>query len=843
MPETRQQLGRRRAALLLGLLILAGAAIYAVPIWWGVPFTGTTWAFDEIKPLQVGPYWPVLYPPAHRHVLQAVFNIAELVHFDELVGSRMSTFLLTARATTVLMACLTALALYRCARRLTDRATALLAVAATIFGTNWVFYSKTANLDIPYVFWFTLSLLFFLRALERKHWSDHVLFAVCGALAITTKTQAYALYLVAPVALVLNLRPTGVPFWTSLRRALFDRRILEAAGACLAVTLLVFGELGGSGELRQHYQALTALDFEDYRTVALSARGVATLLGETLRLLSFVLGAPVLLASLAGLGMALARPRHNLHLLSLLLFVVPYWLVFVAATGFNYDRHYLPIAVVMGLFAGKALSRLAASGPPLRPLRLAAVGLVLAYAVWSGVSVDLMMLGDARYEAERWIEAKGLRGNIAGLGSKELLPRGLPSKGIDAFARSRRREAGTNPNVWHNCVALNQIGVEYLIPDSPHEMRGPGLNYRQHRRFHNAAPAPLVNPEGVTSYASNVVKVASDVVVFRRTDEECVDPTVVPRTLEALRRENDPERRAELADAIFDAPAVRAVALAGEDLAGVRLTAKGWTLGTLPAAVAAQNLGWEEELPEFLLRLSRPKAPYPVTAYVDDGTHTRSIVFTRPEEKTVALPALAPGQRSLAIVWIDKGWRDEDNVLRGIRVLPGAWPGSPEERVERFDATLLALSEGTVDESVRVDLGRAMRRGGVPDPRPVGRFALMAGGWSDGWTRGTEPAAVLVHNPRRRPARVQLALSCFYPRAQEPLVAVVDGGGQERRFELDCTKGARDFTLDLLPPGGERLYIVRSDRARLTPTPPVRLLGVLVRRVRLVAEGGQAAGS
>ena len=524
MANSSERLGKRQAGWLLALILLAGAVIYVVPIWWGVPAGPNTWAFDEIKPQHVTSSWPILYPPAHRHMLTALFAAA--YHAAALTGQDppgSQTLLLASRALSALLACLTALVVYRCARRLFGRAASLLSVTAVVFGTNYVFYAKTANLDIPYVFWFTLSLLFFLRCLEHRRWGDHVLFAVCGTLAIVTKTQAYALYLLAPIALVLNLRPAGEPVWRSLRRALFDRRILEAAGACVALTLVLFGELRGSGELREHVAALTSLDFADYRTVALSPRGLFRLGVETFRLTSFVLGAPVFLAALAGLGMALARPRRNARLLSLLLFAAPYWLVFVAATGFNYDRHYLPIAVVLGLFAGKALAGLAGPGPPLRWLRQTAVGLVLAYALWSGVSVDLMLLGDARYQAERWIGAEGLRTQIAGLGSKERLPRRLPVFGRKRFARSWRREAGTNPDLWHNCVALNRMGAEYLIPDTPEEMRGPGLNYREHRRFRNAAPAPLVNPEGISTYASNVVKPSRDVVVFRRTDEECVD--------------------------------------------------------------------------------------------------------------------------------------------------------------------------------------------------------------------------------------------------------------------------------------------------------------------------------
>ncbi len=843
MSDPNEQLSRRQAGWILALIFVAGAALYVVPIWWGLPFQTATWAFDEIKPSHVGSRWPILYPPAHRHVLAALFTAAD--RLAALTGGPVpysQSLLLVSRALSSLLACLTALLVYRCARRLSDRVTSLLSVAAVAFGTNYVFYATTANLDIPYVFWFTLSLLFFLRCLEHRRWSDHVLFAVCGTLAIATKTQAYALYLVAPFALVLNLRRPGQPFWRSSWRALLDRRILEAAGACIAVTLLVFGELGGSGELRGHFAALTALDFDDYRTVAMSPRGVLRLATETVRLLSFVLGAPVFLASVAGLVMAVARPRRHVRLLSLLLFVAPYWLVFVAATGFNYDRHYLPIAVVLALFAGKALARLAAPGPPLRQLRLAVVLLVLAYAAWGGVSVDLMLLGDARYEAEQWMNANGLVGKTVGLGSKERLPRGVPAFGIKHFARSRRREAGTNPNVWHNCLTLDWLDVEYLIPDTPEEMRGEGLNYREHRRFHNAARAPLLNPEGVSAYASNVVKPSRDIVVFRRTGEECIDAAVVPRTIEKLRRGRDPERREELARAIFESPSVRSLALAEDTLLAVRLTPKGWTAGNMPAAVAARNLGWRDEQPEVLLRISRPRAPYPVTVFLDDGATKRSVVFAKPGEKIVPLTTLPPGRISLTILWTDKSWKDNEGKTRGVRVMPASSPAGPEERLQQLRATLRGLHEGTVDEIVRPELARAIRQGGVDNPIPVEENALMVGAWDDRWTMDTEPAGVLVRNPGEQPARAHLLLSCEDPRATEPLVAFVDGGAQLWRFELDCTsRDPQVAILDRLAPGAERLYVLWSDRARLTPVKPKRMLGVRLKMVRLIVDEAGAS--
>ena len=56
---------------------------------------------------------------------------------------------------------------YRCGRELGDPLAGVLAAALLAFSVPFVYYAKTANLDVPYLFWFALSLLFFLRALRR----------------------------------------------------------------------------------------------------------------------------------------------------------------------------------------------------------------------------------------------------------------------------------------------------------------------------------------------------------------------------------------------------------------------------------------------------------------------------------------------------------------------------------------------------------------------------------------------------------------------------------------------------------------------------------------------------
>ena len=52
--------------------------------------------------------------------------------------------------------------------RLFGRRAGTLAALTLALSAPFVYYSKTANLDVPYVCWFALALLFYLRTLEES---------------------------------------------------------------------------------------------------------------------------------------------------------------------------------------------------------------------------------------------------------------------------------------------------------------------------------------------------------------------------------------------------------------------------------------------------------------------------------------------------------------------------------------------------------------------------------------------------------------------------------------------------------------------------------------------------
>lgn len=135
------------------------------------------------------------------------------------------------RAISLAMGAGTVLTIYRLGAQLFDQRAALFAGLVAAFTAPFVYYAKTANLDVPLTFWVLLSLYFFVRHLETEEDFYLALFTATGVLAMCTKDQAYAFY-VLPAALYLVSRYRR-------RRAIVDRPLVLIAAGGLALFLTI----------------------------------------------------------------------------------------------------------------------------------------------------------------------------------------------------------------------------------------------------------------------------------------------------------------------------------------------------------------------------------------------------------------------------------------------------------------------------------------------------------------------------------------------------------------------------------------------------------------------------
>jgi 4-amino-4-deoxy-L-arabinose transferase-like glycosyltransferase len=417
----RQQLG------LIFVLLLA-LALFAYGISWGLP-SARGWAGDEILPQTVRQAvnkgfsggWHTKYPPFQYVLLALVQTPLRWLRASH------DTLMLAGRWLSVVMALGTVWLIYRTGREIYGRRSAVFAALTTALIPPFVYFGKTANVDGPFLLWVAASFLFYIRIFDRHRLRDYVLFAVCAMLAVGTKDQAYGLYVLSPLPILISLHRhrarEGASGWLG---TLLDRRTLAAAGAGVLAFVLVFQIPWNLRGFLHHVGLLTGSQSEEAQFYPNTPSGHLQNLVQTAKHLQFCLGWPLFLAAIAGIVQTFRRstgPRERSRLAALAVLGLSYYLTFLSVVLFSRDRYVLPLALILTLFAGRGLGDLAAPGRA-RPLRLAAVAAIVLYSVLYALSVDLRMVNDSRYAAERWLhDRRPLPKQAAAVGRLKHAPR------------------------------------------------------------------------------------------------------------------------------------------------------------------------------------------------------------------------------------------------------------------------------------------------------------------------------------------------------------------------------------------------------------------------------------
>jgi 4-amino-4-deoxy-L-arabinose transferase-like glycosyltransferase len=506
-------MGPRRALL----LVLAVALVLgAWGLRWGLPGE-FGWAPDEVLPADVDAAagqrfahgWHTKYPPLHFALLAAASAPvrvagralgwdAPLVHDARMTAGRVLSLALSLGVLVLV---------HRCGREMGDAWAGVLAAALLALSVPFAYYAKMANLDVPYLFWFAFSLLFFLRARRRAQPRDFGLFALAAAAAVATKDQAFALYVLT------------VPFlvWEMVRRGA-GRLALAMLGTGAVAYAVLSGALFNPVGWVAHVRLIAGPASSAFRMFDQGLLGHLELLGQTARHLAFVMGVPSLVAALAGLVFAWRERAGHRAWLSSLVPAVSYVVFFPLVVLYVYDRFLLPVALVLSLFGGLALSR----ALDLHPWagRAAAVAL-LAFALARAASVDVLLARDSRYAVEEWLRREvGPAPLVAAVGPLEYLPR------FDGLHWRRLGPAASR---------LAQVNPEVVVVNADYARRadeGTGerafyaalddgsLGYRVALRHRRNPPVLLdtdaLRRDGRGRIWSNLDKVDPEIVVYRR---------------------------------------------------------------------------------------------------------------------------------------------------------------------------------------------------------------------------------------------------------------------------------------------------------------------------------------
>ncbi len=383
--------------LILVFALMGG--LFVVGVWWGA-FTG--WAPDEVIPAGVieamqqgfAHGWYDKYPPMQYYLL-AVMSAPTLAA-DRLHWLSMYTplpyfgLVLETRALTVAMALATLLGVAVLATRLFGtKYTWPAALCAGAF-LPFVFYAKTTNVDLPYVFWFVWSLVFLVAFDRRGRWEDAVGLGITAAAAVGTKDQAYGLYVLPAIVLL----------WRYGRSARGLARLAAAGGAAAATLAACYNLPFNYAAVPHHFAFVSGPARTPFRMYPGTVAGQWQLLQATAVALVSSIGVAGVAFLVAGAGAPPSRTARR-ELVLILLCVVSYYATFIAVAGYVYDRFLLPVVAVLGLCAGLGLRRLIDA--PRAAVRLAGMGLMV-WMVARAASIDILLVRDSRLTAERWLQ-------------------------------------------------------------------------------------------------------------------------------------------------------------------------------------------------------------------------------------------------------------------------------------------------------------------------------------------------------------------------------------------------------------------------------------------------------
>jgi hypothetical protein len=284
----------------------------------------------------------------------------------------------------------------------------VVAGALAAAGVPFTYYSHVTNLDVPYLFWAWLATLAWVRAVARREPARLRRAAIFAALAVTTKDQAYAMFL---LSLPLTVAVWALVEPSDARRVLRDGAI--GAATAVGVVLVVDGAVFNPHGFRARLAFLSGPASRDYATYAANAVGRESALLDTARAFGWHYPWAVALFIAFGVCVALAAALRSSRRTAFVAACIPGLVAISFTLAFNLvalrveQRFTLPQMLALAVYGGVGLERVASVlDAPSRWMR--AVGTlvaasVLGTSIWESVHLDANLLGDPRYDAERWI--------------------------------------------------------------------------------------------------------------------------------------------------------------------------------------------------------------------------------------------------------------------------------------------------------------------------------------------------------------------------------------------------------------------------------------------------------
>ncbi|MEO8085060.1 MAG: glycosyltransferase family 39 protein, partial [Ardenticatenales bacterium] len=337
------------------------------------------------------------------------------------------------RLLAALMGVGTVAAVYVLALRLyADRRAATAAALAAAVIHEVVLFSHFGNVDVPYLFWFAWSMVAFVDIVDKGRLRDYAAFGLLAAASLASKESIVGAYVLVGAAILvvharraLAARPPGASAWPALGRSVIDRRLWALAAGLFGLygiaNNVLFNRQGFIDHVN-HWIGGTGIDpwNEGYT-------GPLALVATFLARLRDGVGWPWLALAAIAVVWAAWRDRRTLWAV---LPAVSYYHFTIAPIRYAYTRFTMPVAILLAVPVGLLVADAIAAPNGQRWFGRAtwfvraAAAVALAHAFLYSVHVDVMLLGDSRYPAERWLKANvPTDAEVLGIGSTTYLPR------------------------------------------------------------------------------------------------------------------------------------------------------------------------------------------------------------------------------------------------------------------------------------------------------------------------------------------------------------------------------------------------------------------------------------
>ena len=350
---------------------------------------------------------PVLLPAA----LRADVWTFEAVREQILVIPTMTGCSLVAKLVGLLMACVSVLIIARIARRTLSTEAGRWSAVWAATSLSFAYYGRVSNVDGPYLMWTVVAMDRLLSIAEDKQRRDYAWFGALAGVAVATKDQAYASFVLPGLLYLLVLPLRGDrPFGP--RPAHYANTAIAALSGSLSLGFLGGGFLNPSGFVTR-LAKLTGGASHDWMRYERSVAGVRKNLADIVLAQNdfFWPWAVVALCWLGVIGV-LASPgeggiRSRTFRLLPLSAGLSSVLFFTLVVGRCEHRFLLPFGFWLAYYGGTAASAMLSrarlrSKVAYRVASLAVAGLVV-WAAGHSFQVHLTQLRDARHEVSAYL--------------------------------------------------------------------------------------------------------------------------------------------------------------------------------------------------------------------------------------------------------------------------------------------------------------------------------------------------------------------------------------------------------------------------------------------------------